>query len=383
MANVAGQTLICFSHLRWRFVTQRPQHLMMRAAKAFHVIFLEEPVFDDGEVGLRIEAVDGVHLAVPHLPHGLSSQAQDETLRAMVASLLEGRSSAVFWYYTPAAVAFSRALPRAVTIYDNMDELAAFKGADPALLRLEQELLETADLVFTGGWSLYEAKRARHRAVHCFPSSVDVAHFRRARERGLPDPQDQAALPHPRLGFFGVIDERMDVGLVAAVARLRPDWQLLMIGPVVKIDAAALPHLPNLHWLGMKRYDELPDYMAHWDLAIMPFALNDATRFISPTKTPEFLAGGLRVVSTPVADVVRGYGGADALVSIAADADEAVALAEGLMAAPKEAWLMRVDARLADGSWDATWSAMLDCIEAALSDSAAPGGSPARAHVEH
>ncbi len=355
--------LLCFSHLRWHFVTQRPQHLMTRAARRYDVIFLEEPVFGDWVAEMRIERVDGLRLAVPHLPHGLSDEAGDGALAALVATLLEGRAPAIFWYYTPAAVAFSRHLPRAVTIYDNMDELSAFRGASPDLLRLEQELLEAADLVFAGGWSLHEAKRSRHRSVHCLPSSVDVAHFGRARGGALPDPADQAGLPHPRLGFFGVVDERMDLEFLAALAALRPEWQFVMLGPVVKIDPADLPRSGNLHWLGLKHYDELPAYLAHWDLALMPFALNQSTRFISPTKTPEFLAGGLPVVSTPVADVVRAYGGADALVAIAATPEEAATLADALLGAPREAWLARVDARLADGSWDRTWRTMRDLIE--------------------
>ena len=299
--------LVCFSHLRWRFVMQRPQHLLTRAARRYDVVFVEEPVFGDGPAGLRIKEEDGIRLATPHLPHGLAAETRDAVLEALVAPLLAGRPPAIFWYYTPAAVAFSRRLPRALTIFDIMDELSAFRGASPDLLRLEQELLEVADLVFTGGWSLHEAKRARHPSVHCFPSSVDVAHFGRARRGDLLDPSDQAALPHPRLGFFGVIDERMDLGFVAALAALRPEWQLVMIGPVVKIDPAALPRPANIHWLGMKGYDELPTYLAHWDLALMPFALDESTRFISPTKTPEFLAGGLRVVSTPYPPNVRAY----------------------------------------------------------------------------
>ncbi len=359
-------SLLCFSHLRWHFVTQRPQHLLTRAAASFEVMFLEEPVFGDWGAELRVDVVDGVRLAVPHLPHGLSDEARDATLATMVATLLEDRAPAIFWYYTPAAVAFSRHLPRALTIYDNMDELSAFRGASPDLLRLEQELIDTADLVFTGGWSLYEAKRSRHRSVHCLPSSVDVAHFSRARGGDLPDPADQAGLTHPRLGFFGVVDERMDLDFLAALAALRPHWQFVMLGPVVKIDPSDLPRPGNVHWLGMKRYDELPAYLAHWDLALMPFALNESTRFISPTKTPEFLAGGLPVVSTPVADVVRAYGGADALVAIAATPAEAATLADTLLGAPRDTWLVRVDKRLAEGSWDRTWRTMRDLIDEAL-----------------
>lgn len=358
--------LVCFSHLRWRFVTQRPQHLLTRASKVFDVLFVEEPVFGDWDIGLRIEVVDGIRLAVPHLPTGLSEQDRDSALEALIAPLLPDGLPAIFWYYTPASVAFSRSLPRKLTVFDIMDELSAFRGASPDLLRLEQELLDEADLVFTGGWSLHEAKCGRHPSVHCFPSSVDVKHFGVARRGDLADPSDQAFLPHPRLGFFGVIDERMDLDFVAALAALRPDWHLVMLGPLAKIDPASLPRPANVHWLGLKRYHELPAYLAHWDLAIMPFALNESTRFISPTKTPEFLAGGLRVISTAVPDVVRVYGGDDALVAIAATPAAAIEEAEAILKRPADAWLARVDARLAEDSWDQTWCAMLTLIEAEL-----------------
>jgi UDP-galactopyranose mutase len=246
-----------------------------------------------------------------------------------------------------------------------MDELSAFRGAPPQMLDMERRLLGRADLVFTGGRSLFEAKRGRHGAVHCFPSSIDAAHFGRARGTP-PEPASLAAIPHPRIGFFGVVDERMDLELVAELAALRPYWSFCMIGPVVKIDTAALPQAPNLHWLGARHYRELPDHLAHWDLGFMPFALNESTRFISPTKTPEFLAAGLPVVSTPVIDVVRDYGD-PGLVEIASDAAGMAERLELLLQRPRATWLARVDARLAAGSWDRTWARM----EALLQEAAA------------
>jgi glycosyltransferase involved in cell wall biosynthesis len=193
--------------------------------------------------------------------------------------------------------------------------------------------------------------------VHPFPSSVDAAHFNQARQGAIVDPPDQASLPRPRLGFFGVIDERLDLDLVAAMADRRPDWSFVMIGPVVKIAPATLPQRPNIHWLGQRDYKELPSYLAHWDAGIMPFAINEATRFISPTKTPEFLAAGLPVVSTPIADVVRPYGEL-ALAEIAGDADAFVRGCEGVLARSHKEWLADVDTYLADLSWDRTWNAM-------------------------
>src|SRR3954451_10740727 len=271
------------------------------------------------------------------------------------------------------ALAFSSHLDYDLTIYDNMDELSAFRGASPELLALEKELFARADLVFTGGMSLYEAKRGRHRNVHAFPSSIDFEHFSKARA-GLSDPKDQAAIGRPRLGFFGVVDERMDVDLVGRVADLRPDWNFVMIGPVVKIDPATLPRRGNLHWLGGKKYQELPQYLSGWDVGFMPFALNEATRFISPTKTPEFLAAGVPVVSTPITDVVRPYG-EKGLVEIAKTPLEAVRKAEALLERPRQPWLSRVDRHLAAGSWDKTWAAMHKLMLEGLGEAARPAAS--------
>jgi UDP-galactopyranose mutase len=254
------------------------------------------------------------------------------------------------------AMAFAGHLTPDLTIYDCMDELSAFRGAPPRMLEFERQLLSRADLVFTGGRSLYEAKRGKHPRVHCFPSSIDAAHFAKAR-KGLAEPADQAGIAHPRIGFFGVIDERMDIELVGALAALRPAWQFVMIGPVVKIDPASLPRRDNIHWLGGKKYAELPAYLSGWDAGFMPFARNESTRFISPTKTPEFLAAGLPVVSTPITDVVRDYGDAG-LVEIAVEAGGFVQALEELMSQPREPWLRRVDRKLAKQSWDRTWAAM-------------------------
>jgi glycosyltransferase involved in cell wall biosynthesis len=352
--------LVCLSHLRWDFVYQRPQHLMSRHARKRRVFFVEEP---------RIEPVawprnvvrrgeDGVTVATPHLPPGLTPADVAAAQRALLDELLlrEGVQQPALWYYTPMALPFSEHIDAGVVVYDCMDELSAFRGAPPALLQEEERLLRRADVVFTGGWSLYEAKRGRHPNVLGLPSSVDVAHFGRARA-GLADPEDQAPIPHPRLGFFGVIDERMDLDLIAGVADARPDWQLVLLGPVVKIDAADLPRRPNLHYLGSKAYAELPGYLAHWDVAMMPFARNEATRFISPTKTPEYLAAGRPVVSTSIRDVVRPFG-EQGLVRIADEPGAFVAAAEAAMReeARDPGWLARVDAWLAQTSWDRTWA---------------------------
>ena len=328
------------------------------------VIYWEEPVDGEGDPELVLsDGGDGVTVATPHLPPSLQGEARDAELRRMVEGLVDtpGRPL-IRWYYTPMMVAFSSQLQAACTVYDCMDELANFRFAPPELVPLEQKLLEMADLVFTGGYSLYAAKRELHPAVHPFPSSVDVAHFAAARE-GCAEPADQAGLARPRLGFYGVIDERMDLDLLAKVADARPDWTLVMVGPVVKIEPDALPQRANIVYLGSKQYDELPRYAAGWDVALMPFAMNEATRFISPTKTPEYLAAGLPVVSTPITDVIRHFGDVKG-VFVAGEAEAFVAACEEALAlrAGGNAWRAEADALLAQQSWDQVAARMLSLI---------------------
>lgn len=362
--------LVCLSHLRWDFVFQRPQHLLSRCARSRRVLFFEEPTFDEGVARLDIiKHPDGVEVAVPRLPLGTTEAEVYALLRHLFDShMAEHSSNYVLWYYTPMMLSFTEHLRPLCTVYDCMDELANFRNAPPRLRKLEAELLRRADLVFTGGRSLYEAKRDQHRSVHCFPSSVDVEHFAQARAAG-PDPIDQLGIPDPRLGFFGVIDERMDLELLEAVARARPDWQLVMLGPVVKIDPESLPKLPNIHWLGGKPYKDLPRYIAGWDVALLPFARNEATRFISPTKTPEYLAAGKPVVSTSITDVVRPYG-ETGLAAIADTPAEFVAAVERVLAEDGAARQARVDELLARMSWDRTWFAMQELIDAAIAQRA-------------
>ena len=366
MAAAGRPLLLCLSHLRWDWVYQRPQHLMSRASVDFDVVFWEEPVAatagEDTPSLLVRRSAEGVTIAIPVLPTGFGPLEADAAQRTLLDELLGrlGQPVALAWYYTPMALDFAGHVPAAVTVFDSMDELSAFDGASARLPLLERRLMRGADLVFTGGRSLYAAKRNRHPCVSLFPSSVDAAHFRAARGADR-SPAWQAALPRPRVGYFGVVDERLDLPLLGAVAELRPNWQFIMLGPVAKIDMADLPQRPNLHWRGMTPYEELPFHLSGWDAGLMPFALNEATRFISPTKTPEYLSAGVPVVSTPVADVVSDWG-QDGLVPIASDPAGIVADLERAMAGRSAEWLARVDARLAGLSWDATWAGMRELV---------------------
>jgi glycosyltransferase involved in cell wall biosynthesis len=277
------------------------------------------------------------------------------------------------WYYTPMALPFTDHLEPEMVVYDCMDELSAFKFAPPALKENERLLMQKADVVFTGGYSIYEAKKDKHPNIYPFPSSIDKEHFGSARNIKS-DPADQAAIPHPRFGFFGVLDERFDIDLIRSVAAAKPEWQFVFIGPVVKIDPADLPRFDNIHYLGGKNYKELPLYLAGWDIAIVPFAMNESTRFISPTKTPEYLAAGKPVISTPIRDVVSPYG-ENKLVSIASNAEEFIKHGESILKKKnRKQWLAEVDGFLAGNSWDRTWSMMAKHIEnkLAANDAVAP-----------
>jgi hypothetical protein len=361
--------LVCFSHLRWNFVFQRPQHLLSRFAKHQRVFFIEEPMFHDGDEKVEIEQVNNVHVVVPYLKHGLSEKEVHDRQRTIVNNLIAKMhiNKYISWYYTPMALPFSNHLVPELVVYDCMDELSAFKFAPPALTINEKELFKRADVVFTGGMSIYESKKDHHHNVHAFPSSIDKAHFGQARKiRKQPD--DQKDIPHPRFGFFGVVDERFDIELLREVATKKPDWHFIILGPVVKIDPADLPKGENIHYLGGKKYEELPHYIASWDIATILFAINDSTKYISPTKTPEYLVAGKPVISTPIRDVVRPYG-ENNLVHIVTNADEFITAAEMELAKKsRTSWLKKVDEFLLYNSWDRTWSKMVRHIEEALNN---------------
>ena len=271
----------------------------------------------------------------------------------------------MLWYYSPMALSYSNHLYPELTIYDCMDELSAFKFAPPELKEMETHLLSRADLVFTGGYSLYEAKKMFHHNIYPFPSSIDKSHFSKARHF-VKDPEDQKAIPHPRFGFYGVIDERFHISLIDELSTLRPDWHFVLLGPVIKIDPASLPRKNNIHYTGGKHYNELPSYLSGWDVAILPFELNEATKYISPTKTPEYLAGGKPVISTSIADVVTPYG-KQGLVYIADTAEQFIEAAEKIFSNKNKAeWNKKVDDFLANISWNKTWGKMCELIDEAL-----------------
>ena len=354
------KNLVCLSHLRWDFVFQRPQQLLTRLSKTFSIFFIEEPVYDiTGPDHYEfLNRGKNIVVIVPHLRTGLGSFEQKNALKNLFDSFMANRnlSEYIFWYYTPMALDFSRKYNPELTVFDCMDELSTFKFAPEELTSLENELLIKADLVFTGGHSIYEAKKNRHANIYPMPSSIDKEHFVKARgvKKSIGEPVT--------LGFFGVIDERFDAELIREMADQRPHWRFELIGPVVKIDPETLPKNKNISYLGQKNYQDLPQYLATWDIALIPFLLNESTRFISPTKTPEYLAAGKPVISTPIRDVINPYG-TNKLVYIGASAADFINAAERELESDRKAqWLARVDAFLAEYSWEKTTGQMISLV---------------------
>jgi UDP-galactopyranose mutase len=364
------KTLVVFSHLRWDFVYQRPQHVVSRLAKRWRVVFVEEPVHHAGPARVETLCVeDGVTVLRFHTPVAAPGFHDDQLaeLRPLFANALRtlGVGDYGVWFYTPMALPLLTELTPSLIVYDCMDELAAFRNPPRQLLQRESALLRIANVVFTGGPSLYRSKRGANDNVHCIPSAVDAAHFARGRDAREAS-RELAALPSPRLGFYGVVDERFDIDLLARCAELRPAWQFCIVGPVVKIDPAVLPRRPNIHYQGQRPYRDLPAILAAWDVALLPFARNESTRFISPTKTLEYLAADKPVVSTPIADVVELYG---SVVRTAADAEAFVTQCEAALDEDREARSRRVDAAraiVAAASWDAAAARMEREIDRAL-----------------
>lgn len=366
--------VIVFSHLRWDFVYQRPQHLLSRLAQKRQVIFIEEPVHDTEAAPYweRSNPAPNLLVCKPHTPAQEPGYSREQMpyLAALVQELVaeERLDDYIVWMYTPMALPLAQELtPRAV-VFDVMDELSAFKFAPAELIEREESLMRWANVVFTGGPSLYKAKQHRHNNIHCFPSSVDAEHFRQALT--AQEAADQATIPHPRFGYYGVIDERMDLDLLDAMATAHPEWQIIMVGPVVKINPDDLPKHPNIHYLGQRTYEELPSYLAGWDVCLLPFARNESTRFISPTKTVEYMAAEKPIVSTPITDVAELYGD---IVYLGDTPQEFIAACEQALyasAEERDARTAKMQRVLEKTSWDITVQAMEKLINQVVEENA-------------
>jgi UDP-galactopyranose mutase len=372
--------LVAFSHLRWGFVWQRPQHLLTRFAREMPVVVVEEPEYHLQGADVRVRRDHGVTVVTPLLPwtderHGFGDHVNRRISR-LVEPFVRPGTNPILWYYTPMALGAEPATVRPrLTVYDAMDDLASFRAAPPELRRREARLLSTVDLVFAGGPTLYRQRRDMHPSVHCFPSGVEAAHFA-SRTKASP-PEGLADQRRPILGYYGVIDERLDLDLLAEIADLRSDWTIALIGPVAKIDEDTIPVRDNIVRFGQQAYDDLPAFLACFDVALMPFARNEATRAISPTKTLEYLAGGKPVVSTPITDVMALYGDA---VEIASTGEEFVAAAESVLNRTSHAdrqWRARAARLLAAHDWDCIAESMLAVMSQASTTMIVPAAQTA------
>ena len=382
MEHDGQPAILCLAHLGWDYVWQRPQHLLSRLACRWPVAYLNEPgLCDQSEGEPRLELVaegDGLTAWQPVFPYRPAIlDGWRDSYVATVWDLLERLGWArrlgerlqptrplILWFYTPTPVYLLDHVPHAVVVYDVMDDLASFKGAATDLRQREARLLARADLVFAGGRSLYEARRQRHANVHLFASGVDADHFARARDTATPVAAEVASLPRPVLGYYGVIDERLDLDLIASLAASRPEWSIALVGPVTKIAPDRLPHLPNLHYPGRQPYARLPEFLKGFDVCLMPFALNEATRFISPTKALEYMAAHKPVVSTPVPDVTANWSDAVRVASGECFA-AAIEAAFAETTAERAARIARQQAHVERSGWDGISAAMASLIEAA------------------
>ncbi len=372
-------TLLCLSHLRWDHVWQRPQQLMSRFAQHCRVIYVDPPLIEAAHERPFLQAQPAaadVEVIRPIFPTELldtPGNSYKELWLQLLPEVLEmAGPSTILWVFSPLSdylVAVAR--PKIeLAVYDCMDDLASFKDGTTEMRQREEHLLSLVDLVFTGGHSMYEARKHLHPQVVCFPSGVDVEHYRQVFDPATSIPAAAAAIPQPRLGYFGVLDERIDWPLIAALAERQPDWQWVLIGPTAKVEEADLPKAPNIHYLGQQQYRDLPAFLKSFDVATMPFALNEATRFISPTKTLEYLAGGKPVISSSVPDVVAFYTG---IVTIADDVDAWCSAIESALSETPEALqarLEQVKPVLERSTWDSVVERMWGLMAERLPETA-------------
>jgi glycosyltransferase involved in cell wall biosynthesis len=372
----ADTPIIVHSHLRWDFVWQRPQQLLSRFAQRSHVLFVEEPIYldDVGDTRLDLSTpMARVHRAVPMLPADLRGEydasiaVTRELLRHQLAA--DGALGGLFarpiqWFYTPMpAPAMIGAFGERAVVYDCMDELSKFRFAPAALVDRERYLMAQSDVVFAGGYKLSQSKAKYHQNVHFFGCGVDVAHFATARSADVEVPREIASLKRPVIGYYGVIDERIDYDLLRALASSLTDAELVMVGPVVKVDPAELPHAENIHWLGQRQYAELPAHVKGFDVCLMPFALNEATEYINPTKTLEYMAAGKPIVSTAVSDVVHNF---TPVVAVADSYEEFVSAVRAAIESPSAEMIARGLEQARANSWESIVARMERIIRDAM-----------------
>jgi glycosyltransferase involved in cell wall biosynthesis len=369
-------SIIVHCHLCWDWVWQRPQQFVSRLSQRHKILFVEviAPAADLATPTARFrgpENFPNVTILTLQFPAARWNDGEyvDAERRRMVQEFITGPvagqfDNAVQWFYDPMAVpAFAGKMDEILTVYDCMDELSKFKCAPPEIIERERQLLGRADVVFTGGRKLFEAKSQHNDNCHFYGCGVDCEHFGKAREERTEVPAELRGMQKPVLGYFGVVDERMDYELIARLADANPKWSVVMIGPVLKVDEAVLPKRPNLHWLGQRSYSDLPAYCKGFDVCLMPFALNESTEFINPTKALEYMATGRMIVSTAVPDVVRNFG---SVVKIAKNQKEFISLCQRAVEKPEQDAIERGLQMASENTWEKIVARMERHIEDAM-----------------
>lgn len=366
--------IIALCHLSWDWVWQRPQQYLSRLSRTHRVLFVETYCSDVPATRVDLRIADNhpnVTICAMHLPASrwadgkFIDRERRRALQRTLAQELSGRfDDAILWFNDPMAVtAFAGHLDESLIVYDCMDELSQFKGAPPALLERERDLLEVADVVFCGGRKMRD-RRLRHNSnCHFFGTGVDCRHFGSALSPRTAVAPAIAKLNGPVLGYFGVIDERIDYDLLATLADADPTWHIAMIGPVCKVDPAQFPQRPNLHWLGGQPYAQLPAFTKGFSVALMPFALNEATEYINPTKALEYMAAGRPVVSTALDEVKSNF---SSVARIAKSHEQFVALCRSEVDSPSRTRLARGLRLAAENTWEANVAKMEAHVAAAF-----------------
>lgn len=376
--------IVCLSHLPWDFVWQRPQQILSRLAREYPLLYINEPHPSAVPTPQATpcpagEGISAWQLLIPDRDEALSAWRRHywRLVRSLLLQAgwvqeagdrLVARRPLILWFYTPMPHYMADLVPSSLIVYDVMDELANFNGAAKELPEREKQLLAQADLVFAGGRSLYQARRGQHPNLHLFPSGVEPDHFRAAFAPETPLSPQLAAAPPPRLGYIGVIDERLDLALLERLAQEHSDCSLVLVGPVRKIEPESLPQRPNIHYLGLQPYNALPQLLKGFAVCLMPFALNEATKRISPTKALEYMAAHKPIVSTPVPDVVASW---NDVVWIARKPD---CFAQAVQEALDETEAARLERRqreqeyLEANTWDTVTRKMQRLIAQALHD---------------
>ena len=357
---------------------QRPQQIAVRLAKSYSILYFWPRYASDlarrrgNSQQVEPESALSVRLVSPLLlPFERAIPAACRTNLGTVKSIISHRlwaegfaTAPILWFYAPRFAPLLDSLEHSAVVYDIMDEHSAFSFARRDMRELEARLLRDADLVFAGTNTLAERKREFAPQVRYLPCGVEFEHFSAAAAKNLHVPPVLSGVSGPVIGYFGAVDDRLDFDMLLAAAMRHPDWTILLAGPWLATKSRAeVQSQPNILMPGLVPYAELPAYLARFDVAVLPFVLNELTMHIHPTKVLEYLASRTPVVSTPIPDVVKFYSG---IVKIASTPDEFIAAVENLLNTPDADAVERGYQMARASSWDALVESMRVDLEKAV-----------------